>query len=330
MKPFDYGRIRPFARAILVLAVLLGVALVAFYLWHRHQSNERVQRVSAAWSAVLAKEDAEFQSMRATAVEPVDEYFDMVAIPNVKEFLSDFTGVYDSSVFAWKWVTDKVALRGRSDRVSEMVKTSLDKHLGFPDKYKSSVTGSIERYHTLLKQRDAVLRDRAYDILQGEGVNIDKEELAKMLAEANRIANAASFEAAVQDSTVNFAGAMVGKEVGILALQSLIIERVMVAIGTRMGIITVGGSAAAGTAGVGTATGVGAVPAWALAAGEIAITIVVDLAAGWWLEGKAADTMTTQLNDARAETGKQLGAYMGSFEVNLRKQRELLIQKAAR
>jgi hypothetical protein len=330
MKPFDYGKIRPLTRAILVLAVLLGIALVALYLWHLHHSNKRVQRVSAAWSAVLAKEDAEFDSMQATAIEPVDEYFEVVAIPNVEAFLNDFSGPYDSSIFAWKWLTDKVVLRGRSDRVSEMVKTSLDKHLGFPDKYKSSIRRSIERYHTLHKQRDAALRDRAYEILQGEGVNIGKEQLAKMLAEANRIANAASFEAAVQDSTIDFASAMVGKEVGAMALQSLILERVMVAIGTRMGIIAVGSATAAGTASVGTATVVGTAPGWALAAGELAIAVAVDFAVGWWLEGKAADTMTTQLNDARVETCTQLRAYMKSFEVNLRKHRELLIQTAAR
>ena len=55
---------------------------------------------------------------------------------------------------------------------------------------------------------------------------------------------------------------MAGKEVAVLALQTMVIERAMVAIGTRMGIVATGAGAAGATAGAGTATGVGALPGW--------------------------------------------------------------------
>lgn len=330
MAPLNYSPARRFVRLSLILVVLVGVVLTGLFVWQSKAKAKRIARINASWRAVCDDADSQLRDIRTSAVGPVDEYFNVVAIPHIGNFLSDFTGPIDTPTFAWKWVTDKIALRGRSDRVTAMVKGSLDKQLGFPSQFSEAVSGSMIRYQQLLQQRDAGLRDKAYEILHGEGIAIEKAELDRMLADARQIAEDTTFEQVARDSTVNFAGAVVGKEAGILALQSLIIERVMVAVGTRMGIITVGSGVAAATGGAGTVTGVGALPGWALAAGEIAITVVVDLAAGWWLESRAEATMTDQLNDVRRETGSQLGQYMVRYESQLRVKQHSLIDGFAR
>lgn len=321
----NYGRIRSFIRWSLVLAVLIGFVPVTMYLWDMHLENERAKRIGESWGKILDEEAEELSSIRRASIDPLNEYFDEIAIPNIENLLSDFSGPIDTSAYVWKWITDKIEVRSRSDRVSEAVKASLNRHMGFPDAYSTSIKGSIQRFQMLLRQRDARLRERTYEFLQGEGVNIDKDELAQMFAEAERVAFAASFESAMQESTVDFAG-----EQSVAAISILIGERVMVVIATRMGIISMGGKAAVGTAGAGTATGVGALPSWGIAVAEIVITIVIDMIVSRWLVAEATDTMTDNLNDARIETARQLGIYMGRFEFNLRKQRELMVQKAIR
>ena len=122
----------------------------------------------------ISKLDAQItQSLR-----PVDEYFDQVAIPHIGDFLADFSGVfYDTPRFAYKWLADKTGFRGNSNRVQTQVKASLAEHLGFPDQFNASVRGSIERFHALQQQQDAELREKAYAVLHGAGVSVDKQAL---------------------------------------------------------------------------------------------------------------------------------------------------------
>ena len=270
--------------------LLIGLAIVpyAWFVGRETLRVERVQKAQAAWNAALDDEDQQLDAKITQSLRPVDEYFDQVAIPHIGEFLSDFSGVfYDTPRFAYKWLADKTGLRGNSSRVQTQVKESLAEHLGFPDKFNASVRGSIERFHALQQQQDAALREKAYAVLHGAGVSVDKQALDALLTQAHQAADQTAFETMAQDSASQFGGMMAGKEVAILALQTIVIERAMVAIGTRMGIVATGAGAAGATAGAGTATGVGALPGWGLAAAEIGVTLVVDMAASYWLEGKA-------------------------------------------
>jgi hypothetical protein len=187
------------------------------------------------------------------------------------------------------------------------------------------VRGAIERFHALEQQQDAELREKAYSVLHGAGVDVDKQALDKLLADARAAADRTSFETLAHSSANQFGGMMAGKEVAVLALQTLVIERAMVAIGTRMGVVAAGAGAAGATAGAGTATGVGALPGWGLAAAEIGVTLVADLAASYWLEAKAEAQMREQLQSVRSEIDEQLRRYMMEYAKQLRRERDQLV-----
>ena len=288
----------------------------------------RVHEARAAWVTVLDEEDRQLDAQISQSLRPVDDYFDQVAIPHIGEFLADFSGLfYDTPRFVYKWLADKTGFRGDSNRVQTQVKASLAEHLGFPDQFNASVRGSIERFHALQQQQDAELREKAYAALHGAGVSVDKQALDALLKQAHQAADHTAFETMAHDSASQFGGMMAGKEVAILALQTMVIERAMVAIGTRMGIVATGAGAAGATAGAGTATGVGALPGWGLAAAEIGVTLVVDMAASYWLEGKAEAQMREQFSGVRSEIDSQLRRYMIEYAKELRRERGKLLDQ---
>ena len=338
MAQVRYFRIRAVLQTAAIGLLILAVAAFAYFASRSsttpagtepEAATRQVGKAKAEWDAVLAKEDRLVNGQINASLKPVDEYFDEIAIPNIPGFLADFTGLfYDTPRFVYKWMADKIRFRGYSDRVNEQVKAALAEHLGFPDEFTASVRGSLEKFQAIQQQRDAELREQAYAILQGAGVSVDKKALDDLLRKAQQAAETTAIENLARDSAINFGGATASKEAAILALQSLIIERAMVALGTRLGIITTGTGAAGATAGAGTATGVGAVPSWAVAAVEIAVVVVVDLALSRWLNSRAKAKMSEQLNEVRSELHSQLAGYMKAYSKDLRKRRAALIDTA--
>ncbi len=309
-------------RSSLVALLILGLVISVGAYWHLSVRAAHVAAAKNDWNAILEQADTALAKEISDSTKPVDEYFDNVAIPHIPDFLADFTGLfYDTPRFVYKWLADKVQFRSYSGRINDQVEEALNEHLKFPGEFNAAIQESFKSFHVQQQQNDAKMRDRAYALLEGAGVNVDKATLDELLRKASETSRTSAFETIAQDSAIDFGSAMAGKEVSMIALQSLIIERVMVTIGTRMGVLTVGAGAAGTTAGAGTATGVGAVPSWGLAAGEIGLAVIIDLAAGWWLESKAQATMQTQLNDIRAEIHRQLDRYMREYSKNLRKQR---------
>ncbi len=321
---------RSLFRTTLVGLLIIGLAIVP-YAWFARRETDRIVRVydaRAAWAKALDAEDLHLAGQITQSLRPVDEYFDQVAIPHIGDFLADYSGLfYDTPRFAYKWLADKTGLRGNSNRVQTQVKASLAEHLGFPDQFQAGVRGSIERFHALQQQQDAELREKAYTVLHGAGVDVDKQALDSLLKQAHQAADRTAFETLAHDSAAQFGGAMAGKEIAVLALQTLVVERAMVAIGARMGIVAAGAGAAGATAGAGTATGVGALPGWGLAAAEIGVTLVVDMAASYWMEAKAEAQMHEQLSGVRTEIDAQLRRYMMESAKELRRERRKLVDQ---
>jgi|GEM_PF-6643801 hypothetical protein len=339
MLPVDSGspavlkspRRRPDLTGVVVLLVALATGGVEWYAY-RAGALHRAQLAAAQhdWQQLIEQEPAERQPRVESALAAVDAYFDETALPAVKSFLEDFTGPIDSTTFAYKWAADKLGFRGSSTRVNDQVKASLAEHLKFPDELARSIGASLERFETLETQADADLRDRAYDLLHGAGVSVDKAELARMLTQASTAARRATIEKVGHDTASSLGGLAAGKEVALVVLQAFVLERVVLAVATRTGIVTAGGTVAAGTAAAGTATGPGAPVGYALAAAELTIAVGVDLLVSHWLEAQAETSMQEQLEVVRAELKKELRAWFTDYGKQLDDRRAKLLVDLAR
>jgi hypothetical protein len=330
MPEFSYARFRASSRRAIFGVLILGLAIVGYFLWSSGSRQWQLRRVKAAWTTALDQENALLEGQIGDASKPVDEYFDDVAIPHIPDFLGDFKGFFSGTPrFVYNWAADKLAFHGYSDRVNNQVINRLATHFRFPEKFNASVRGSIERFQAIERQRDAELREKAYTLLQGAGINLDQAAVDSLLQKAHETAQKSAFEIIARDSAIDFGGAAAGKEVAVLAVQSLIVERVMLALAMRMGVVTTGVSGAGATAGAGTATGVGALPSWALAAAEIAVVVVVDLVLSRWLEGKAETQLREQLDEVRHDLKVQLGRYMKEYAQGLRQERAALMDVAS-
>lgn len=321
---------------LMAAMVLLGVAIIVGAAgWATHAERVATARradLLARASAVLDEFEHRQRALRAQAVEPVDAYFDLVAIPGVPGFLGEFSGLIDSPVYAWRWTNDRVGVAGRSDRVERAVRAALATHLGFPKRLGESVGVSLERYVAMVGQEDAELRHRVYELLSGRGVEVDRGVLSRGFERAlARALDSAGGEGGVlARDTRAHASISAGKEVGVLALQGAVVGKAVSAVASRMGVVTIGGAAAAGTAGAGAATGVGAVPGVVLAGVEIAVVVVVDLAVSSWLDARAQAHVTDDLNALRLRVGEELGVAMNRCERELRAARMALIEEVLR
>lgn len=312
-------------RLALIAAALLGLAASLYHADrarrdHHQQRARRAADAQSRWAAILDREAAEIRELRGQAVEPVDDYFNQQALPGITALLGDFSGPVDSASFLWRELADKIKIRDDDQRVKTKIQSSLATHLGFPRKLQAAIDDSVLRYRAILQQRDSALRDQAYAELQGAGIPITPGELQHLLAGARAAAERAAVGRLAEQSLVDFANAMAGKEVALIAVQTLILERVALAIGRRLGILSLGAAAAS-------ASSAGGPPGWALAAGEIIAALGADLLAGWWLESRAQSQMTAQLREVQKEIGAQLGLYMAEYESNLRVQRLALMDR---
>lgn len=286
-------------------------------------------RAREQWQKLLVAEDNLIDAQIDDALKPLDEYFHAEVFPHLDEFLDEFQGLfYGTPRFISKWMSDQLAVNGNSERVNDLVRDSLQHHIGFPDKMNAATDAAMRRYYTLAGQRDADLRDKAYNILHGAGSEIDAAALKQLLAGAHDAAVHSTFKSVAADNAVSFGGASVGREAASLAIQVLIINRVMVALGTRMGIITTGATAAGATAGAGTATGVGTVPGLVVAAGEITLAVAVDLALSYWLQNRAEGKMREQFEEVHQDLRKQLSNTMYQYSKQLHRQRIELFDAA--
>ena len=296
----------------------------------------------AAWAAALAHARKGQAQRLAAALEPVDAYFDQVALPGIADFLAEFSGPIDSATFVWQSTLDAGGrvTGGDSARIDRRTREALRAHLGLPDGLGRAIAAGVERFDLLQTQLDNDLRPQllaaAFDgetpDAQGQAPTGDGTELrTTFVAELQRLgrerARTGAAEALAATSARDFAWRAAGKESLVLLLQTLIAwsvgSRLTSAFAARAGLLAAGTGAAAATSAAGP-------PGWVIASGEIAAVVAADLTLSWLLERHAAGELRAAINGLREQAKGEVSAYLRTLDERTQRQRALLVLEAAK
>ena len=310
-----------------------------------------VPSASRAWAAALAQARDGQPARLADALEPIDAYFDQVALPGINAFLAEFSGPIDSTTFLWQSALDSAGRLARSDtdRVNRRTREALRTHLGLPDGLGRAIAASAERFDLLQTQLDNDLRPQlaaaigwsAPDAAPAPGATspprggatgatnptVIDTRLASLQRAARDRARTTATEALLANSARDFAWRAAGKESLVLLLQTRIAwsvgSRLTSAVAARTGLLAAGASAAAATSAAGP-------PGWVIASGEIAAVVAADLTLSWLLERHAAGDLRAAINELREQAKGEVSAYLRSLDERTQRQRATLVLEAAK
>lgn len=262
------------------------------------------------------------QRMLASAERPIREYFDEVAIPNAPLVIGDFSGLIDSPVAAARSAADFVwgIFGGDDQRIQRDVQASLQTHCQFPGGMEVSIREAVERFTTLLRQRELERREELYKELRGKGVEITPAQVEALIERALTEAGAkfsaqVARDAGAEVGTVGPAttGQVVVAGCISAALEKMILTRVTTAVLARLGFAG-GGAAVAG-------------PIVGLVAG-----VLIDQIADWIfnISGSASDRLRETFATARDESIKELRATLTEYYRAVEQARAELIARESR
>ncbi len=339
-------------RLLIGLALLVGGSWLLARAWQADTSSRPATAApltstdpTIVWAAALADARSGQAERLAAALEPIDAYFDQVALPGIGDFLAEFSGPIDSATFVWQSALDAGGRMtgGDSARIDRRTRDALRTHLGLPDGLGRAIAAGVERFDLLQTQLDNDLRPQllaaAFDggtpTAAGQGEHPPSEPdtapRTDFIAELQRLgrerAHADAAEALVAGAASDFAWRAAGKESLVLLLQTRIAwsvgSRLTSAVATRTGLLATGAGAAAATSAAGP-------PGWVIASGEIAAVVAADLTLSWLLERHATGELRTGLNELREQARGEVSAYLRALDERTQRQRALLVLEAAK
>ncbi len=271
---------------------------------------------AATWHAALADARSGADARLVAALEPIDAYFDEVALAGVPAFLAEFSGPVDSATFIWQSALDGLGrVRGTDTaRVERRTRDALRAHIGLPDGLGRAIAASAERFAILQAQVDSALLPQLVFAAGGPGIDTPGRSAAwaeHTLAAARTRARQAALEAALTSRGETFAWQSAGRESLVLLLQTRIAWSIGARVAGALGVRTTLAACGAGAAGASACAGP---PGWAAAAGELAAVIAADLTLSWLLERHAAGELRSALNELRANARAEVAAHLRHVE----------------